>query len=297
MLALRGATNGCRPSRSTARRSCARPRWRRWPRSPSPRRATRWRTSCAAACSRSCAPGASRRSETARRAARLGCDLSRGAVALVAEVRSSRPRHAAALISSEHRARSPSRSRDRIYAILPARGGDDAPERTQAAARALARRLAPHGPAAYSSFCADPGELAARSRRGGADARGDRRATSAWPSSSSRGSGTASTGCCSAPWPPTPTRCGASTSDTVEPLVAHDRQYRTDLLGNARGLPRQRLQHERDRARGLRPPPHGRPPPRPRQGADRSRPGLGEDRERLGLGIKAYRIIAPTLPR
>ena len=23
----------------------------------------------------------------------------------------------------------------------------------------------------------------------------------------------------------------------------------------------------------------------------------GEDRERLGLGIKAYRIIAPTLPR
>ena len=31
-------------------------------------------------------------SEAARRAARLGCDLSRGAVALVAEVRSSRAR-------------------------------------------------------------------------------------------------------------------------------------------------------------------------------------------------------------
>jgi sugar diacid utilization regulator len=26
-------------------------------------------------------------------------------------------------------------------------------------------------------------------------------------------------------------------------------------------------------------------------------PSLGEDRERLGLGIKAYRIVAPTLPR
>ena len=33
---------------------------------------------------------------------RLGCELIRGAVALVAEVRSSRPHYAAALISSEH---------------------------------------------------------------------------------------------------------------------------------------------------------------------------------------------------
>jgi hypothetical protein len=34
--------------------------------------------------------------DAARRAARLGCDLSQGAVALVAAVRSARPRHAAA---------------------------------------------------------------------------------------------------------------------------------------------------------------------------------------------------------
>ncbi len=26
-------------------------------------------------------------------------------------------------------------------------------------------------------------------------------------------------------------------------------------------------------------------------------PSSGEDRERLGLGIKAYRLLAPTLPR
>ena len=26
-------------------------------------------------------------------------------------------------------------------------------------------------------------------------------------------------------------------------------------------------------------------------------PALSEDRERLGLGIKAYRLLAPTLPR
>ena len=40
--------------------------------------------------------------ETTSRAARLGCDLSGGAVALVAELDSSRPRHAAALITGEH---------------------------------------------------------------------------------------------------------------------------------------------------------------------------------------------------
>jgi sugar diacid utilization regulator len=26
-------------------------------------------------------------------------------------------------------------------------------------------------------------------------------------------------------------------------------------------------------------------------------PATGEDRERLGLGLKAYRIVAPTLPK
>ena len=106
-----------------------------------------------AACSRSCGPGGRRPRRRSRRAARLGCDLQRGAIALVAEVRSSRPRHAAALISSEHKgaiaeplahlagAPRAEGGSDRIYAILPARGGDDAPERTQAAARALAARL------------------------------------------------------------------------------------------------------------------------------------------------------------
>ena len=37
--------------------------------------------------------------------------------------------------------------------------------------------------------------------------------------------------------------------DTVEPLVRYDRQYRSELLEHARGVPRQRLQYERDRAR------------------------------------------------
>ena len=40
--------------------------------------------------------------EVLRRAARLGCDLSRGAVALCAELSSDRPRHVVATIAGEH---------------------------------------------------------------------------------------------------------------------------------------------------------------------------------------------------
>ena len=39
--------------------------------------------------------------------------------------------------------------------------------------------------------------------------------------------------------------------DTVEPLVSHDRQYRTDLLGTLESYLGQRLQHERDGARSV----------------------------------------------
>ena len=85
--------------------------------------------------------------------------------------------------------------------------------------------------------------------------------------------------------------------DTVEPLVEHDREYRTDLLGTleaylandcntnatARAVfaHRHTVAHRLDRVREL-------------SGLD---PSVGEDRERLGLGVKAYRILAPTLPR
>ena len=79
--------------------------------------------------------------------------------------------------------------------------------------------------------------------------------------------------------------------DTVEPLVAHDRQYRTDLLGtleaylandcNMNATARAVFAHRLGRIGEL-------------TGLDAA---LGEDRERLGLGLKAHRIVAPTLPR
>jgi sugar diacid utilization regulator len=235
-------------------------------------------------------------SETARRAARLGCDLSRGAVAVVAEVRSSRPRHAAALISSEYASAIAEPLGDRIYAILPAHGGDDAPGRTQAAACALTGRLRPHGPAAYSSFCASPGELG----RAVAEAelmleviaRDERMADQL-----TEGIGNGVYRLLFRALATDPEEVRRFYDDTVEPLVAHDREYRTDLLGtieaylahdcNMNATARAVYAHRHTVAHRL-----GRV--KELTGLD---PSLGEDRERLGLGIKAYRIIAPTLPR
>jgi DNA-binding PucR family transcriptional regulator len=85
--------------------------------------------------------------------------------------------------------------------------------------------------------------------------------------------------------------------DTVAAIVAYDAQYRTDLTGtletylaqncnmNATAAAiyahRHTVGYRLERVREL-------------SGLD---PMLSEDRERLGLGLKAYRIIAPRLPR
>jgi DNA-binding PucR family transcriptional regulator len=84
--------------------------------------------------------------------------------------------------------------------------------------------------------------------------------------------------------------------DTVAPLVRYDDQYRSELLGTleaylaqdcnmnatarATYTHRHTIAYRLERIREL-------------TGLD---PTLSEDRERLGLGVKAYRIIAPTLP-
>jgi len=243
--------------------------------------------------------------DVVRRAARLGCDLGRGAMALVAEVRSARPHHAAALISGEYegavaeplaRAGDGSAAPARIYAILPARGADDAPERTAAAARALVGRLRAHGPAAFSSFYANPADLgravaeaelmleviAVDERIAGqlADGIGDGVYRLLFRAMASD-----------------PDEVRRFYADTVEPLVEHDREYRTDLLGtlesylandcNMNATARAVYAHRHTVAHRL---------ARIRELTELD-PALGDDRERLGLGIKAYRILEPTLPR
>ena len=242
--------------------------------------------------------------DTVSRAARLGCDLRRGAVALVAEVRSAQPRHAAALITGEHPgaiaeplpADAGRGELTRIYAILPARGDDDAPARAVAAARSIAARLRAHGPAAFSSFCSDPAELdraiAEAELMLDVIARDDRVADQL---TAEIGNGVYRL--LFRAMATDPEEVQRFYDDTVEPLVAHDRQYRTDLLGTletylandcnmnatARAVfaHRHTVAHRLGRIREL----------------TRLDPSVGEDRERLGLGLKAYRIVAPTLPR
>ncbi len=246
--------------------------------------------------------------DTVSRAARLGCDLSRGAVALVAAIRSTRPRHAAAVITSEHPGaiaevleREPAAEAEdgeeaRIYAVLPARGGDDAPERTAAAAKTIADRLRPHGPAAFSSFCADPAELGRAISEAelmlDVISRDDRVAGQL---GAEIGNGVYRLLFRAMATDPDEVR--RFYEETVEPLVAHDTQYHTDLLGtletylandcNMNATARAVFAHRHTVAHRL-----GRI--RELTGLD---PALGDDRERLGLGLKAYRIVAPTLPK
>jgi PucR family transcriptional regulator, purine catabolism regulatory protein len=85
--------------------------------------------------------------------------------------------------------------------------------------------------------------------------------------------------------------------DTIAPLVRYDEQYSTDLIGTLTSYPendcnmnataaaihahRHTVAYRLERVKHL-------------TGLD---PLRSEDRERLGLGLKAYRIIATSLPR
>jgi PucR C-terminal helix-turn-helix domain/GGDEF-like domain len=231
-----------------------------------------------------------------RRAGRLGCDLTNGAVVLCAELSSERPRHVVALVSSEypgalaqHVEGGPS---GRVYALLP---GADQPA-TVAAARALAGRLQRHGVVALSSFYADPAELGRAIQEAELVLevlqRGD---GLGGPIQEDIGTGTyrllfrvlASH----------PEEVRSFYDDTVAAIVRYDDQYRTDLVQtleaylehncnmNATAAAiyahRHTVAYRLERVKEL-------------SGLD---PMQTEDRERLGLGLKAYRIIAPGLPR
>lgn len=231
------------------------------------------------------------------KAARLGCDLSRGALALVAAITSTRPSHASALVESEYEGSVAELSDGRLHAVLPARGGDDAPERTLESAGRIVKRLRGHGLAAVSSFYPDPGELHRAMREAelvlDVIAREPRIAEALED-------GIAASGVYRLLFRALisdPEEVRSFYDDTVEPIVRYDTQYRSDLLGTleeylasdcnmnatARAIyaHRHTVAYRLDRVREL-------------AGLD---PAVTEDRERLGLGIKAYRILAPALPR
>jgi sugar diacid utilization regulator len=231
------------------------------------------------------------------KAARLGCDLARGAIALVAEIESASPSHATALVESEYDGSLAELANGRLYAILPARGGDDAPEKTLRAAGRVAARLRKHGMAAVSSFYPAPGEL----HRAIQEAELVLDVITREPEiADALEEGIAASGVYRLLFRALISDPGEVRSfyrDTVEPLIRYDSQYRSDLLGTletylasdcntnatARAIfaHRHTVAYRLDRVQEL-------------TGLD---PQLSEDRERLGLGIKAYRILAPALPR
>jgi sugar diacid utilization regulator len=231
------------------------------------------------------------------KAARLGCDLARGAIALVAKVSSASPSHATALVEAEYEGSLAELMDGRLYAILPARGADDAPERTLQAAGKIASRLRKHGMAAVSSFYSDPGEL----HRAIKEAELVLDVVAREPEiAETLEEGIAASGVYRLLFRALISDPGEIRSfyrDTVEPLVRYDNQYRSDLLGtleeylardcNMNATARVIFAHRHTVAYRLE---------RVKEltGLD---PQISEDRERLGLGIKAYRILAPALPR
>jgi hypothetical protein len=241
--------------------------------------------------------------DVVRRAGRLGCDLERGAIVLCAELSAERPRHVVALVSSEYPGAlaqhvEGSGPAGRVYALLPATADGEAGT-TIAAARALAGRLQRHGVVALSSFYADPAELGRAIQEAelvlDVLRRGDGLGGVGGPTSEDIGTGTyrllfrvlASH----------PEEVRSFYEDTVASVVRYDDQYRTDLVQtleaylehncnmNATAAAiyahRHTVAYRLERVKEL-------------SGLD---PMQTEDRERLGLGLKAYRIIAPGLPR
>ena len=234
--------------------------------------------------------------EIVRRAGRLGCDLSRGVVVLCAELTTDRPRHVVALIGGEYQGALAQHMDDRVYALLPATGGDDAPEATIERARRLAERLRRHGTVGLSSFYADPAEFARAVQEAELVLDVLRQSGGGWdPHLQDIGTGTyrllfrvlASH----------PEEVRSFYEDTIAAIVRYDDQYRTDLVGTLEAYLEQNcnmnataaaiyahrhtVAYRLERVKEL----------------TNLDPMLSEDRERLGLGLKAYRIIAPRLPK
>lgn len=228
--------------------------------------------------------------ELVRRAGRLGCDLSHGAVMLCAEVPSDRSHRALRTITNEYPgalAYELEGTPHRVYAALPACDGRDAAG-TLASAKRVAALLRGHGTVGLSSFHADPGGL--RSALQEAELVLDVLAHADSEVTGEIGSGTYKL----------LFRMLASHREeaqgfydtTIAPMVRYDDQYRTELVRTLQAYldancnmnstataiyaHRHTVAYRLDRIHEL-------------TGLD---PTLSEDRERLGLGLKLHRIIA-----
>jgi hypothetical protein len=222
------------------------------------------------------------REEIVRRAARAGCDLRHGAVALCCELHVERPHHLAALVRDDWAGALaqhviPEVGAPRLHALLPVRDGIAG---TATAADAAALRLVAHGPVGLSEVCEDPGALARAMEE--ASLAVDLRASTGGP-----------------PWEISaadPEAVRGHYEATLAPVVSYDKQYDTELLptlervlgadGNVAtvasdlGMPEHRVRFRLEKVREL-------------NGWDA---GVLAHRRALALGLRCFRVVAPGLP-
>ena len=222
--------------------------------------------------------------DVVRRAARLGLDVSEGGVGLCADPGDRAPGRLLATIATERPEALAQTVNGRVYAIVPS---------SLEVARKLAARLGRSASVGISSHYSDPAELGRALEE--AELVLDVTAAGGGVPDEDIGSGTyrllfrvlASH----------PQEVRSFYDDTIAPLVAYDEQYSTELVdtlgaylaqncnmnATAQSIHAHRhtVSYRLDRVREL-------------TGLD---PFTSEERERLSLGLKAYRIIAPSLPR
>jgi sugar diacid utilization regulator len=221
----------------------------------------------------------------AQRAARLGCDLSRGAVALCLQPENGRARGAMAVVAQELRGALVEQVGARVVALLPLDGEPDSLERV----RELVERLRPCGAVGVSRHYPGVGELGEALEE--AEFVLDVIALSDAPVNVDR----VMSGTYRLLFRLLATHPGEVTAlyeGTVAVLVRYDEHHRTELVatlesylelnGNMNATAariyahRHTVAYRLDRIREL-------------TGLD---PADGEHRERLGLGLKAHRLLS-----
>jgi sugar diacid utilization regulator len=228
-----------------------------------------------------------------RRAYRVGSDLSRGAVALCAEITSDRAHYVMTLIADREPQALAEQLGERIYVLIPPKEGDDPARLALATTREIAKAIGPYSVAAFSSFCSQPRffhraiqeaelvlDVLLQDESGESEAMDSDTYRLLVRTLASH-----------------PEEVMRFYEDTVAPIVHYDEQYGTDLVGTleaylahncnmnatAAGIyaHRHTVAYRLDRVREL----------------TQLDPNFSEGRERLGLGLKAYRLLSPRLRR